>query len=264
MCFSKNSEDEKMDLVKRHKFYKELFQAEIDFKNNFSSRLQIPLALLLTLSAGLTNLITTNNPFTEWLAPYLYNIFLFSGMFLVARAALYFKRAAWGQAYPVFNTSKTLESYYEGLSNTKSDEVAEKEFSEYLNKELLKCQSETAEVNSLRADNLHTCMFSLYASILVVSVTFFTASFIPKSDKVTTISNPDMLEQAELIQKTLRQLDSNVATLNQRALDGATGEINQIKAKIEQLERAIFKNSKQSNVKNTKQVKLRSPKSERE
>ncbi|MCU8075771.1 hypothetical protein [Shewanella sp. SM29] len=166
-----------MNDEKRFELYEKLYFHEVEAREKILSRLQIPLALLLSITsvyAILVNGISFENGS-------LWN-FCFGGVFSVSvgffiTSVSYFLRSFYGHTYEFIPSALTTENYRNKLIETyrdydECDELVEKHFNEYIFKYYNECSSANTVVNDKRSEFLHKCNTYLILTSLPLAIAF--------------------------------------------------------------------------------------------
>jgi hypothetical protein len=193
---------------KRFELYEKLYFHEVEAREKISSRLQIPLALLLSITSVYAILIKG----ISFENGSLWNL-CFGGFFLISvglfiASVSYFVRSFYGHTYEFIPSALTTENYRKKLIDTYSDydecdELVEKYFNEYIFKYYNECSSANTSVNDNRSEYLHKCNTYLILTALPLAIAFliFTLSGIDKNsvekEFKVHISNPIELNNSK-------------------------------------------------------------------
>lgn len=190
-----------MNDEKRFELYEKLYFHEVEAREKISSRLQIPLALLLSM-VSVYAILVKGISFEDgsfWNLCF-GSIFLISvGLFITSVS--YFIKSFYGHTYEFIPSALATEEYRKKLIETyrdfdDCDELVGYYFNEYIFKYYNECSSVNTLVNDKRSDHLHKCNTYIILTVLPLSVAFliFTLSGIDKNsiDKEikVQISNP--------------------------------------------------------------------------
>ncbi|MCK7598179.1 hypothetical protein M0G74_12925 [Microbulbifer sp. CAU 1566] len=177
-----------MNDEKRFELYEKLYFHEVEAREKISSRLQIPLALLLSITSVYALLVKgvsfENGSF--------WNL-CFGGVFLISlgffiTSLSYFVRSFYGHTYEFIPSALTTENYRNQLIETYSaysecDELVKRHFNDYLFRYYNECSSANTAVNDKRSEFLHKCNTYLILTALPLATAFliFTLSGIDKN-----------------------------------------------------------------------------------
>jgi hypothetical protein len=179
-----------MDDQKRFELYEKLYFHEVEVREKISARLQIPLALLLSITSVYAVMMKgfSFDDGSCWNIGYWCAFGLSLALFIVSAA--YFIRSFYGHTYAFIPSALETESYRDKLIKTYEDyENCNQLVDEYFNKYLFSyyndCSSSNTEVNDNRSSFLHKCntYLILLAIPLFISFAIFTLSGIDKSSK---------------------------------------------------------------------------------
>ncbi|USD21712.1 hypothetical protein MJO52_00795 [Microbulbifer variabilis] len=177
-----------MDDKKRFEIYEKLYFHEVDAREKISSRLQIPLALLLSMTSVYALLIKGISLENSSLWNILFGFLLVISLVLFVTSISYFIKAFYGHTYEFIPSALDTENYRKVLIETyrdypECDKLVEKYFNEYIFRYYNECSSANTSVNDRRSKNLHKCNTYLIFTVLPLSVAFliFTLSGIDKN-----------------------------------------------------------------------------------
>jgi hypothetical protein len=172
-----------MNDERRFELYEKIYFHEVESREKLSSRLQIPLALLLSI-ASVYALIVKGVSFSNndiWNICFGMVFLLSVSLFVVSVS--YFVRSFYGHAYEFLPSASDTEKYRKTLIDTYQeyddcDELVERYFNEYLFRYFNECSSNNTKVNDKRSEYLHKCntYLILTSMPLVVSFLIFTFS----------------------------------------------------------------------------------------
>lgn len=158
--------------------YEKLYFHEIDIREKFNARLQLPLAILVAIISFLGFLLQNANK-TELSGFFL---FLFwSGYVLSCIAttlAIYFFIKSWyGYTYQFIPSANSTEEYHTELIELYSDfedkeELISKGINDYLYKYYAECSSVNTENNDKKAISLHKAMTSIICAVVLSFLAF--------------------------------------------------------------------------------------------
>lgn len=181
--------------------YEKLYFHEAEVRDKISNRLQIPLALVLSISSVYALLIRDISLDNLGLWHLLFFFFFSISCCLFATSFVYFIRSFYGHTYLFLPSALDSENYRLSLIDTYStydecDELVSKYFNEYIYNHYNKCSSANTLVNDKRSERLHKCNTYLILNALPLFITFLIFTFsgidrnsIDKELKVH-ISNP--------------------------------------------------------------------------
>lgn len=158
-------------------FYKELYFHEIDVREKLNSRIQIPLAIILSMIGGLSFMTPRLNivVYDLFLIGYLVCFCLTCISLIIA--TLFLIRSFFGHEYSFLPTARDCEDYrillgetYKGYEN--ADELVEEHFEKFIVNEYVNSSTINTNCNDQRSLLLHFTNRFLIASILSIAVTF--------------------------------------------------------------------------------------------
>jgi hypothetical protein len=185
--------------------YEKLYFHEVEAREKISSRLQIPLAIILAIISVFAHIIkgiTLKCP-GGWHV-FFWLLFLLS-LILFLLCISYFCRSFYGHSYQFLPSAKETENYRQQLIETykeyeDADKLTNKYFEEYVFKYYNECSSANTKVNDLRSELLHKCntFLIICALPLVGSFLLFTLAGIDKNsvekEYKIHVTNPIKLE----------------------------------------------------------------------
>lgn len=186
---------------KRFELYEKLYFHEVEAREKISARLQIPLALLLSITSVYAILIKGISLDNTGLWNAIFGLFFIVSAVLFVKSVSCFVRSFYGHTYEFIPSALTTENYRKELIDTYSkydecDELVEKYFNEYIFSYYNECSSANTLVNDKRSEYLHKCNTYLILTALPLAVAFliFTLSGIDKNsiekEFKVKISNP--------------------------------------------------------------------------
>jgi len=185
--------------------YEKLYFHEVEAREKISARLQIPLAIILSITsvyAYLLKGISINNTGSWNIA---FCILFFVSFTIHCFSMVYFIRVFYGHTYEFLPSASETEKYRNKLIETYSDytdhcELVAKYFNEYLFKYFNECSSANTIVNDSRSEFLHKCNTFSIANVIPLSILFliFTFSGIDKNSIAKEyrikLTNPVIIE----------------------------------------------------------------------
>jgi hypothetical protein len=197
---------------------------ELDAREKITSRLQLPLAILLAAISffgvvikGL-NAITLVNDNTTFI------VFLAFSFIVIVVAAGFFVRALWGHTYEFIPTPVETEKYKEQLIATYKefddcDNLVEKYLKEYLYRYYSECATKNTHVNDIRSEALHKCISCLVLAAIPLLTTYVLFNFYnlnEKSQKTPTeivITQPISVKLHEQMKPTGKENDREATAI---------------------------------------------------
>jgi hypothetical protein len=170
--------------------YEKLYFHEIDVREKLNGRLQMPMAIIISL-AGVVGFLIQKVDFYQfgWVEK-IFAALLTIDVFLLSVSAYYFIRSWYGITYSFLPSAEETEKYKNLLKETykqfeKRNELTEKYFEEYINTYYIKCSTQNTHCNDKRSLNLHKTNGRLIISTLFIltSFVFFSISGIG-NDKI--------------------------------------------------------------------------------
>lgn len=142
----------------RFEFYKEQYYKELDRKNEITNSLNMPIGILTVFVATLFYLLASFKYSNSNILFYIFIIFtLFVVVFLIVSVYHLIKALSNlhnGYLYAYLNDTDDLEEYRVNLmqyySSIGSEDISEKEFEEYIEKELIKSTGINQKNNKLK------------------------------------------------------------------------------------------------------------------
>lgn len=177
-----------MNDEKRFELYEKLYFHEVEAREKISSRLQIPLALLLSVTSVYAILVKGISFENGSLWNFCFGGFFLFSVALFITSASYFVKSFYGHTYEFIPSALTTESYRNKLIETYSDydecdELVDKHFNEYIFRYYNECSSANTVVNDKRSEFLHKCNTYLILTALPLAIAFliFTLSGVDKN-----------------------------------------------------------------------------------
>jgi len=183
--------------------YKELYFHEIDMREHANARVQIPLAITVSL-VGAASFMLTNVTFSiESFIAKLFFAALGCGYMLIALSIIFLIRSWWGYTYNFLPSAESSEKYRVKLIETykpfdDGESIAENYFKDYLKEKFISCSSLNTRCNDKRALQLHRANGFLIAALLAISTAYFIYYMSGLKSEQTQIQPPlasTMLEQ---------------------------------------------------------------------
>jgi hypothetical protein len=186
-----------MDKKNLFELYEKLYFHEIDRRDKIIGRLQLPLAIFVSILSILGVMVRNINYDLEISLIFKYFSCLAITITTVTFGLYYFIRAFYGHEYKYIPTASETEKYNKELHETyeefdEGEELAEGYLSDYLYKDYHECSSANSNVNDNRSEYIHRSNFFIILSIVPLLITFLVFNFaqIDKNnkDKVQKIS----------------------------------------------------------------------------
>jgi len=217
-----------MTKEKLFELYQKLYFHEFELREKLSTRIQINLAILLTISSALiymTRVLDLNQPLPV-VAGFAVSI-VFSLVCLVP-AARYIKEAFWGNEYkgiPTANDTEQLRQeaenyeneiniYYEDypdFSFMKPEFSSRRELKDYLYDHYAKCSSHNAEVNMFRNQCIHESTRWIINSSLPL---FFACTFFIGFDLDASSPRKSLLIEDSGVNEPLHVVGKDMSAVN--------------------------------------------------
>lgn len=172
-----------MNSDKVFELYEKLYFHEIEAREKIAARLQIPLAILLSIISVYALFFRgLYLDFKSWSSfDLFFAIFMFVSVILFCLSSYFFIRAFYGHTYEFLPLAKDSEKYRQDLVETyksygNCDQLVKHYFKEYIFTYYSDCASKNASINDKRSERLHKCnTFIILNSIpLVLAFIFFT------------------------------------------------------------------------------------------
>ncbi len=192
-----------MDKKDIFELYEKLYFHEVEAREKISSRLQIPLAILLSIISVYAHIIKGISLNNHCLWNVVFGLTFLISIILFVTSMSYFIRSFYGHTYEFIPSAIETENYRQKLIETykeyeDGESIAEKYFDEYIYKYYNECSSLNTKVNDKRSEFLHKCNTYLILSALPLVAAFliFTLSGIDKNtvDKEYKIKITNPLE----------------------------------------------------------------------
>jgi hypothetical protein len=180
-----------MNNEKLFEFYEKLYFHEVEARESIANRLQMPLAILmsmLTLYAYLLQGLSLNSSNLVLLT---FFFSLLCSIYFFVKSSLHFRDAFFGSTYELLPTAAVSEEYrqtllkqYESFTgkggkggSESCDVLVCRYFSQYLYERYIRTTTNNSNVNDLRAHNLHMCNSYIIKNTLPLLITFLLFSF---------------------------------------------------------------------------------------
>jgi hypothetical protein len=197
-----------MEPEKVFELYEKLYFHEVDAREKIAARLQIPLAILLSITSVFA-IFLKGADFTNYSG---WNITFFVivaiSLLLHGVSAAYFIKSFYGHSYEFIPTAVDSETYRQELISTyrefdDRDELVRKYFKEYLFKYYSECATKNTLANDQRSKFIHKCntyfvinLIPLILAFIIFTFTGIDKNGVEKSYKVI-IDQPIKLEIPE-------------------------------------------------------------------
>lgn len=197
------------------KFYEKLYFHEIDMREHLTSRLQIPLAILVVLIGFLAYMLK-NLSYETWTLPFSLFVAFYVLSIIFTLLALIFLVKSWiGFEYSFLPSAKETEGYRNDLIETykgfeESSQLVDKYLGRYLYDYFVDCSSINTANNDKRSMNLHYSRICIISAVLLAFIAFVPFRFgkIDKSCKSTPV-NVNIVGPVEFKEKPVNQTTPN-------------------------------------------------------
>ena len=202
-----------MDYQKIFDLYEKLYFHEVEAREKISSRLQIPLAIILSFISVYAIFMKGIgfDVISAW--HYMFFFVVLISILLFVIECVFFIKAFYGHTYEFLPSAQVTEKYRQNLIDTyKSyddcDALVSKHFSEYLFRYYNECSSINTIVNDKRSDAIHKSNTFAILNIIpmVLAFAMFAYSGIDKNSKdkeyKVNITNPIKIEAVKHEQST--------------------------------------------------------------
>ncbi len=188
-------------------FYKSQYEREDEARNDINDRLQIPLAIIVSLIGVLATMVKLlGYPGCSWKYGVFSLLIIASGVF-VARALYFFVHAWRGYEYEFLPTADQTREYRKKLQTTyasfpNSRKLVEQHTKQYIQNYYITCSTKNTDNNDARALNLHFSNRAIiFAAVLVASTYVFYECFklsdlIPSESSSVRITQPVEIKRA--------------------------------------------------------------------
>ncbi|MGC2049823.1 MAG: hypothetical protein WA635_14585 [Gallionella sp.] len=162
--------------------YEKLYFYEIEVREKLSSRLQAPLAIIVSLIGVLGFLMQNFDKQQATSAASLFSILLVASAISLSSNIYFFIRSWYGYTYEFLPTADDTEKYRRVLESTykqfkDGNILAENYLNDYLCSYYIKCSTQHTRYNDLRSLYLHKTNGTLIITTLFVAVSFLTFFF---------------------------------------------------------------------------------------
>lgn len=175
------------------KLYEKLYFHEIESREKITSRLQLPLAIFISIFSILWLMVRSIDFGLSQTVLITYFGFLLFSIIPVLIGVYYFIKAFYGHEYEYIPTADETEKYNQTLITTyrefeKTEELAQGYLYDYLYKYYAKCSSKNSKVNDKRSEYIHKSNSFIIVAILPLLITFliFTLASVDKNNKGKT------------------------------------------------------------------------------
>lgn len=179
-----------MNRSELYKLYEKLYFHEIESRDKITSRLQLPLAIFVSIFSVLGLMVRNINFDLGPIILSAFFLFLLISVIPVGLGVYYFIRGFYGHVYEYIPTAVDTEKYNQELIETykefeNGENIAQKYLFDYLYKYYADCSSKNSNVNDKRSEFIHKSNFYIIVSILPLLITFliFTFASIDKNEK---------------------------------------------------------------------------------
>lgn len=162
--------------------YEKLYFHEVDAREKIAARLQIPLAILLSITSVFA-IFLKGTDFTNYSG---WNITFFVivsiSLLFHLTSAYHFIRSFYGHTYAFIPSAVESETYRQTLISTYSkfpncDALVEKYFTKYLFKYYSECATQNTLANDKRSDFLHKCNTYFVINLIPLILAFIIFTF---------------------------------------------------------------------------------------
>jgi len=166
-----------MNAQKLFELYQQMYFYELEAREKITSRLQLPLAILLAALSFFGLMIQGLDVATLARENVTFLTLLVVSFSAVAVAAGFFVRALWGHTYDFIPTPDVTEGYKEELISTYKefddcDDLVAKYLKEYIYRYYSECASKNTHVNDTRSEALHKCNSCLVLAAIPLLATY--------------------------------------------------------------------------------------------
>jgi hypothetical protein len=157
--------------------YEKLYFHEIDVREKLGARLQVPLALIVSMVGALVYLVQNWNCPLSGVVSHAFLLLLVFGFSAIVFAAISFVRSWHGYTYAFLPTSEDSERYRQLLDETYKEydncrSLAERALTDYLCKYYIDCASKNSRCNDQRSLYLHKTNAWIIRSVLLIALAF--------------------------------------------------------------------------------------------
>jgi len=157
--------------------YEKLYFHEIEVRENLNGRLQLPMAVIVSLAGVLGYLIQNvdDEKFSITLTIFVIVIFLSAVSLLTS--IFFFIRSWFNHTYAFLPSAIDTEKYRQLLVSTYSgfedgEQLTNKYFQEYIQNSYINCSSQNTQCNDIRSLNLHKTNGTLIITTILVITSF--------------------------------------------------------------------------------------------
>lgn len=200
-----------MDEQKLFELYEKLYFHEVEAKEKIAARLQIPLAILLSIASLYGYFLKGYSIENSNLWNIVFSILGIVSLICFGRSLIYFKQAFFGSTYSFLPAAKIAEDYRQELLTLYKDydgtdgyldcqTLVSHHFKNYLLTSYIDCSSYNTKINDYRSEALHKCNSFIIFNILPLAFLFivFTLANIDKNniekEYKVKITNPITLD----------------------------------------------------------------------
>jgi hypothetical protein len=194
--------------------YEKLYFHEVDSREKIAGRLQIPLAILLSITS-IFAIFLKGADFTNYSG---WNITFFAlvaiSLIFYVTSACYFIRSFYGHSYEFIPSAVSSEKYRQKLITTYSkysdcDALVEKYFKDYLFKYYSECATQNTEANDQRSEFLHKCNTYFVINLIPLILAFVIFTFASLDKNGTEKSYKVIIERPIKIEIPKKNLNLN-------------------------------------------------------
>jgi hypothetical protein len=169
-----------MDSRARFEFFEKLYFHELESREQTNTRIQIPLALLVSIIGALGFMIQNFERDTKNWWAYCFIITCIISIILILISGYHCVRASWGHTYKMTSFSTEWKGYYDSCVNLYHDQepnersrLIESALEEAVLNKYIECASVNAGLNEKRSYQYYLCIAFFLGAVVFVSVTFF-------------------------------------------------------------------------------------------
>lgn len=158
-------------------FYKGQYEREDEARDDINGRLQIPLAIIVSLIGVLAAMVRLlGYPSSTWKYGTFSLLILASGIY-VMRALYFFVRAWRGYEYKFLPTADQTRGYRDELKTTyaqysNAQQLVDQYTKQYIQNYYISCSTQNTDNNDARALNLHYSNRAIIVAALLVAATY--------------------------------------------------------------------------------------------
>ncbi|ERP90556.1 hypothetical protein Q666_13270 [Marinobacter sp. ES-1] len=166
-----------MNEINRFELYEKLYFHEVEAREKLAARLQIPLALILSIISVYSVMIKGTDFLKSNFWNLLYLLFLGLSMLTFLATLSYFVRGFYGHTYEMIPSASDSEDYHKKLIDTYQnygdyENLVRDAFRKYLFEYYASCSSNNTKVNDARSTYLHKCNTYLIITAIPLAVSF--------------------------------------------------------------------------------------------